>query len=221
MHQGATRRIGGFALIASAVALAAGSILASPGANSLEAFRALTLPTLSPWLMALAGLLWIGGAVVLTRQFNGSAAEGWAALAYAGALFGGVGLFLAGALGVYGVTGLATGTIFDHVNEAYTALSYTSFAVGLMGIAAYYAGVTLFGVAMVRTPGWPAWLGWSGVAVGAAVVLLHATGLNFTMGAVAMALYMLGLVWVAAAGWHLRDREAAPAAAPPRAVPVP
>ena len=211
--QASGRRVGGYALVASAVVLTAASILSSTMSTSLDAYREAGMPVLGAWLFALSGLLWLAGAVVLARQFNGTAAEGLATLGWAGALCGGVGLFLTGAIGVYGLTGVASGTLFDHPEEAFTALNYTSFAIGLMGIAFYYAGVAFFGLAMARTPGWPAWLAWSGVGIGAVVVLLHLTGFNLSRGAgIAMAFMMLGLIWVAVTGWILAGRGTAAAA---------
>lgn len=220
MQQPVTRSIGGTVLAASAVVLAASVLLHPPTGDSLAAYAEASGGfTLAAWLMALAGLLWVAGTIVLARQFNGTRSEAWATLGYTGALFGGIGLFLVGAIESFGFEGLATGAIFSHTEEAYTALAYTSFGLGMIGIAAYYAGVAFFGVAMIRSDDWPGWLGWSGAAVGTAIVALQALA-DGQPETLLMAASMIGLVWVAVAGWTLRgmgtETAAAETAQPPR-----
>lgn len=217
MQQPVTRTIGGLALTASAVVLTLSVLLHPAATSSLAAYRAVAGTTsLAGWTMALAGLLWVAGTVVLARQFNGTRSEGWATLGYAGAIFGGVGLFLVGAIESYGFQGLATGAVFSHTEEAFTALSYASFAVGMLGVVAYYAGVALFGVAMIQSDAWPGWLGWSGASIGTAIVALQAVGYaGPAYENLFMSLSMIGLIWVAVAGWTLRalGRVASPESA--------
>lgn len=206
MQQPITRTIGGLALTGSAVVLTFSVLLHPTAMNSLAAYRGVGgASNLAAWTMALAGLLWVAGTVVLAREFNGTRSEGWAALGYAGAIFGGVGLFLVGAIESFGFEGLATGTVFSHTEEAFTALSYASFGVGMLGVVAYYAGVALFGVAMIQSDGWPGWLGWSGTFVGTAIVVLQVVAPPGPVSeTLFMSLSMIGLIWVAVAGWTLR-----------------
>lgn len=209
MQQPVTRMIGGLALTGSAVVLTLSVLLHPTTTSSLAEYRRVAgASSLAAWTMALAGLLWVAGTVVLARQFNGTRSEGWATLGYAGAMFGGVGLFLVGAIESFGFQGLATGALFSHTEEAFTALSYASFGVGMLGVVAYYAGVALFGVAMIQSDGWPGWLGWSGAFIGTAIVALQVVGAPGPVSeTLFMSLSMIGLIWVAVAGWTLRKLD--------------
>lgn len=210
MQQPITRAVGGAVLVGSAAVLAAAIILQSDAPASLAAYRA-DASTLGSLLMALAGLLWIAGAMVLARNFDGTRSEIWATLGYGSAIFAAVALFAGGAIQGFGYFGLATGTILPHTEEAFTALAYTTWSLGFMGMAAYFAAVACFGAAMLGT-GWPRWMGWSGIAIGGAIVTLNVlfVAVDGIGQELIAALSMIGLIWVAVAGWtlHGMGREA-------------
>lgn len=201
-----TRRTGGLALLVSAVVLAAAVMLELDRPAALAPY-AEAGPTwiLSAWFMAMAGLLWIAGATILARSFRGTVSEAWATLAQAGALFAGVALIGVGGIQSFGFRGLATGTVFNHTEEAFTALAYASFALGMMGTAAYHVAIACFGVAMLRSDAWPPWLALSAVVIGAVTVAIQGveTTLTPVNQTVAMVLYSAGLIWVGVTGWAL------------------
>ncbi len=216
MAQDRTRRMGGLVLLISVVLLAGAVTLAEGAPDTLAQYGVAGGAWVSSaWLYVLAGLLWITGATILARQFRGTGSEGWATLGQVAALMSGIAAFAIGAIGSFGFRGLATGTLFDHTEEAFTALIYTIFALGMMGTAAACAAIACFGLAMVRGA-WPDWLGWTGLAIGGLAVALKVVQTT-TIAISPMAysvLYILGAVWVGAAGWTLNGRARAVAQQP-------
>lgn len=210
MQHPVTRRTGGIVVIAGAVALATAMALHPTQPTTLAEVRAMdAMWGVSHWLIALAAVLWLGGAVVLARQFNGTKTEAWATLAYASAALSAVALFAVAAIETFGFHSLATGALYAHAEAGFTGVSHVMMGLAAMGFLAYFAAVALFGVAMALGDGWPTWLGWSGVAVG---LLAAAVSLARPEGGVAIASSVLGLLWVAVAGFTLM-RMGAPAPA--------
>ncbi|MBI4546166.1 MAG: hypothetical protein HY703_13290 [Gemmatimonadetes bacterium] len=213
-------RVGGNALLVGAVLFAAGALLHAAQPETLDEAASLAAGqwALSHWLLGIGFFLILGGFVALVRHFGGGELEGWAALGLGGVVLGTAGgmVLIAPEAATYPMlTEMQGAGGEDAVAASHAFLAINSglvMGVFAMAVPAFWAGTTLFALAVARDAAFPRGLGYAGAAVGVANVAAIFLVQSFT---VHRALGVLGAAWLALLGVSMaRLGRAAPTAAP-------
>lgn len=175
-------RLGGIVLVLAAVGALAGGILHGAQPGTVEAYAELGATwTASHVAIAVAGTLLAVSALFLAVRFAGSAGEGWALLGSGALLLGGVGLLAVGTIETVGFSGLAGAAEGGNAVAAQHAYLAASAVMTSLATAAGYllpVAVVAYGVGMLGADDWPGWLGWAGIVIGAAALILTVTGIT-------------------------------------------
>jgi hypothetical protein len=150
-------------------------------------------------------LFFLGGLRAFLARAEGQEPRLAPVVLAAGAVFTGLGLFRAATLtALVSLRGNELGVRAQGSGWAARALYYLEGAIGNLALFPFAAFLAAAAVVLVRTRVLPAWLGWAGAALGLVVGLMAAGSIvGLDIGPADQAIFVLGLVWVAALAFCL------------------
>lgn len=197
-------QLGGILLVVAGIGGVVGAVLHGPQPGSLEALAGLGAAwTASHVLIGLAGALFGASAFFLIRHFAGSPGEGWALGGAAFVLLSGVAFLTIGAIETHGFSMLQGAADGNAVAAEHAFLAASSFMASVAAAAGYLFPVAVgaLSAGMLKDGAFPGWLGWTGLAVGAFALVLHASATT-VFGMPYLPIILLNL-WFALGGFYL------------------